>query len=265
MPRRDSYAPGTPSWIDLGSPDLTASSAFYTALFGWEAHVAPEPEAGGYTMFTKDGANVAGMGPLFSDEQPAAWSTYITVTDADATVAAAVEAGATVMMEPMTVLDVGRMATMFDPTGAAVCIWQPLAHHGADLVNEPGSLCWNELDTRDPVAAVSFYDAVFGWHAHTAEFEMGDATGTYTEWLLEPGSEPIGGMMVMGDDVPAEVPSHWLVHFAVEDCDATAALCAELGGEVMVPPTDIPPGRFAVLNDDVGATFAVLAMSDDIA
>lgn len=263
MPRRTSYAPGTPSWVDLGTSDLEVASSFYCSLFGWEAHVAPQPEAGGYTMFTKDGANVAGMGPLMSDEQPPAWSTYVTVIDADATAAAAVEAGAKLVVEPMTVLDVGRMAVLIDPTGAAISIWQPMAHHGADLVNEPGCLCWNELTTRDPVTAAGFYDAVFGWHAHNVAFETPEGTGNYTDWKLDPDSEPIGGMMPMeGDEWPADLPSHWMVYFAVDDPDATAARCAELGGTVSVPPTDIPPGRFAVLGDPTGAYFSIIAMSD---
>lgn len=261
MPRRTSYAPGTPSWVDLGTPDPDGSRAFYGELFGWEAHVAPQPEAGGYTMFTKGDDYVAGLGPLMSDEQPSAWSTYISVTDADATAAAAVEAGATLLMEPMDVLDVGRMAVMADPTGAAVSIWEPKAHHGAGLVNEPGSLCWNELTTRDPVTAVGFYDVVFGWHAHQATFETPDGEGTYTEWKLDAEAEPIGGMMVMeGDDWPAELPSHWMIYFAVEDTNETALRCTDLGGTVSVPPTDIPPGRMAVLGDPSGAYFSILQL-----
>lgn len=262
MPERTEYEPGTPSWVDLGTPDVAGSTAFYTALFGWEASAAPEPEAGGYIMFTKDGHAVAGMGPLLSNEQPSVWSTYITVVDADATTAAAKAAGGQIFLAPMDVLDTGRMAILFDPNGAAVSIWQPRTHIGAGLVNEPGSLCWNELTTRHPQDAIDFYTTVFGWHAHVNSFPLPDGgEGSYTEWRLEADGDPIGGMMVMGDDWPADLPPHWMTYFAVEDTDAAAARAAELGGAVPVAPTDIPPGRMAVLNDPSGASFTVLKLN----
>ena len=84
--------------------------------------------------------------------------------------------------------------------------------------------------------------------------------GTYTEWKL--GEDPIGGMMDMRGRVPDEVPAHWLVYFAVEDTDATIEKVKELGGGVAFGPIDIPAGRFAVLTDPHGASFAVIALSD---
>lgn len=263
MPHRTEYAPGTPSWVDLGTSNVQGATTFYVGLFGWEAHEAPEPEAGGYVMFTKDGHDVAGMGPLMGDGQPSAWTTYITVADADATAATAAAAGAQVVVEPMDVLDAGRMAVLFDPTGAGLAIWQPRANIGAELVNEPGSLCWNELTTRDADAAKAFYGEVFGWHANVITFPGPDGgQGSYTEWKLDPDGEPIGGMMVMDDSWPEELPSHWMTYFAVADTDATATRAEELGGSVPVPPTDIPPGRMAVLNDPTGAYFTILQMHE---
>ncbi len=148
MPRIDSYSPGTPSWVDLASPDVEASVAFYGGLFGWEA---PElaPEAGGYRTFELGGVAVAGCGPIMMEGQPPAWLTYVSVDDADGAVARITEAGGTVYVQPMDVLDVGRMAVFADPTGGACAVWQAKAHIGAGLVNEPGALVWNELATRD--------------------------------------------------------------------------------------------------------------------
>ncbi len=263
MPQVSQFAPGTPSWVDLGTPDIDGSAAFYSSLFGWEAHKAPEPEAGGYVMFTKDGLTVAGMGPLMQEGQPPAWGTYVTVVDADTTIAAAREAGAQILLEPMDVMDAGRMATLMDTAGAVISIWQPKEHIGAELVNEPGSLCWNELATRDPVAAAAFYDAVFGWQAHTSTFDTPDGERTYTEWHPDSDGGPIGGMIVIDETWPAEMPSHWMTYFAVEDPDATAALAKELGGTVEVEPFDIPPGRMAVLADPSRAYFTVIAMRQD--
>ena len=256
MPEITKYAPGTPSWVDLSSPDVEASVTFYSALFGWSAETDPDPEAGGYTMLRLDDRAVAGLFPLQDENQPPAWSTYVTVDDADATAKAVEGAGGAVIAPPFDVLDSGRMAILVDPTGAFFSIWQPKANIGAELVNEPVSLCWNELNTRDLDGAKAFYRKVFGWEGATD-----DNDGmTYTEWRLDGAG--IGGMLEISDQVPAEVPASWLAYFAVDDTDATVAKAGELGGSVVVPPTDIPPGRFALLSDPHGAHFAVITLSD---
>jgi uncharacterized protein len=253
MAKIDEYTPGTPSWVDLASPDLPASVSFYRDLFEWEPD-DQGPEAGGYTIFRMSGEPVAGAGPLMMEGQPTAWTSYVSVADADAAVAKAKEAGATVFVEPMDVMDVGRMAVFADPTGAAIAIWQPKAHKGAGIVNEPGALCWNELASRDPSAASAFYRSVFGWDA--ASSDVGGMT--YFEWKLG-GDRTIGGMMPMPAEVPAEIPSYWLPYFAVADCDRAVDRASEGGAVVTVQATDIPAGRFAVLNDPQGAMFGIIA------
>jgi predicted enzyme related to lactoylglutathione lyase len=155
----------------------------------------------------------------------------------------------------MDVMDVGRMAAFIDPTGAFCSIWQPGTHPGAALVNEPNTLCWNELNTRDVDTAKEFYSTVFGVTTHTSDMEG----MTYTEVKVADAS--IAGIMAMPEQVPAQVPAHWLSYFAVEDTDATVAKAESLGASVMMPPTDIPPGRFAVLTDPHGAAFAVIKMN----
>jgi len=249
-----SYPPGTPCWVDLSTSDVAAAEAFYSALFGWEVGDTG-PEGGGYAMFLKSGKYVAGVGPLPMEGQPPAWTTYVCVDDADATLSKVKAAGGAVFVEPMDVLDVGRMAVFADPTGAPVALWQPRAHQGAQLANEPGAFCWNELQTRDTEAAKVFYRAVFGWDAHTTESPV----MAYTEWKR--GEEAIAGMMDMPDDVPPQVPAFWLVYFAVTDCDATVAEASDLGGATLVAPMDVRPGRFSVLTDPNGAVFAVMAMA----
>src|SRR4051794_17595901 len=194
------YAPGTSSWIDLGSPDVDASIRFYGDLFGWSASDPGPAEAGGYRFFLQDGKMVAGLGPLMMEGQPPAWLNYVTVADADQTAAKASEAGGTVHVGPMDVLDVGRMAVISDPTGAAFGIWQPRRHTGAEIVNEPVSLAWNELNTRDIEAAKPFYETIFGWQGDTAQ--MGDIE--YTTWQL--GEKPVGGMIAMSTRSPTRSP-----------------------------------------------------------
>jgi len=252
---KTSYEPGTPSWIDLGSPDPAKAAGFYSELFGWDVIDLGE-EAGGYRMASVAGQPVAGLGAQMNPAAPPYWTTYIAVADADASAAAVKAAGGTVFAEPFDVMDAGRMAVFADPTGAAVSVWQAGTHSGSGRVNEHGAMCWHELQTRDPEAAKAFYATVFGWG--TAVEEM-DGADDYFMWKL--GETTVGGLMVMGEDFPSDVPSNWLVYFAVDDCDAAVARVAELGGSVHVPPTDIPPGRFAVVSDPDGAMFSVIKLT----
>jgi hypothetical protein len=247
------YAPGTPSWVDLGSPDPDASAAFYGQLFGWEAtEPGPVEETGGYRMFQQDGSSVGGLMQLQQEGQPPAWSTYVSVADADATAAAVRENGGSVMLEPMDVMDIGRMAFFSDPAGAVFGVWQPKSFAGADLVNVPTSLAWNDVRTPDPEGAKAFYSAVFGWEPGPGP----EGAVDYSIWNLD--GKAVGGLMPMGDNFPPGVPPHWGICFAVTDTDATVAKAAELGGTVISEPMDMAIGRFATIADPHGATFAVM-------
>ena len=252
------YVPGTPCWVDLGTSDLDGAAAFYGGLFGWTAQVAEDPAAGGYTLFLLNGEQVAGAMKTMSAEQPVAWSTYVAVTDADATMARAQAAGAQTIMPAMDVTDVGRMGLFADPTGAVLGLWQPRSMKGAGLVNEPGSLTWDELNTRDADAAKAFYTATFGWGAVTSPMDGME----YTEFQVD--GRTVAGLMTMDDEhFPKETPPHWAVYFGVADCDASVAKVGELGGSVVVPTTAIPPGRFAVCQDPQGGFFSLFESSGD--
>ena len=200
---------------------------------------------------------VAGLGPNQPDAGPPMWNTYVTVADVDATAAAISEHGGTILAPPMDVMTAGRMLVAMDPAGAAFSAWQAGDHIGSGIVNEPVSLTWNELNTRDPETAERFYGAVFGWRPNRND--MGDGS-TYTEWQI--GGASVGGMIDMRGRVPDEIPPHWLTYFAVADTDATVAKLTELGGTVMMAPMDIEPGRFAVVGDPHGAFFAVMKLND---
>jgi uncharacterized protein len=254
MTERSSYEPGTPSWVDLASPDPDASAAFYGGLFGWEVESAgPVEETGGYAMFKLNGRNVAGVGPIMGEGQPPMWSTYVSTDDAHAAIARAREAGGEAVVEPMEVMDAGTMAFVSHPAGGFIGLWQPARHTGAELVNEHGALTWNELHTRDVDGAKAFYEALFGWAAEDSDF------GGVTYTVLSLDGQGIGGMMPMQEGMPAEMPAFWLVYFGVDDCDAAVAKAQELGGSVRYPATDMEGvGRFAVLADPHETAFAVI-------
>lgn len=246
-------AAGTPIWVDLSTPDIEASRSFYRDLFGWTAEVGG-PESGGYAVASLDGRRVAGIGPLNEVEGAhPAWNTYVRSDDVAETARRVTAAGGQVIVEPMQVMDQGTMAVFRDPSGAFFSAWQPGANTGAEVFNQPGSLTWNELGTRDLPAARSFYAAVFGWDA------AGD-DGRYVEWKV--AGRSVGGMMDITETLPAQVPAHWLVYFAVADVDSSAEQVKQLGGTVRMPPFDVAGvGRMAVVSDPHGAVFAIITMS----
>lgn len=260
MTEMTKYEPGTPSWVDLGAPDPVEASRFYSGLFGWTIEEGL-PEAGGYRICLLDGKPVAGLGPQMDTNTPPYWTTYISVSNADEMAAAITEDGGKVLVEPFDVLDAGRMAVASDPSGAVFSIWQAGTHPGVGIVNDPNTWCWNELTTRDPQRGVEFYGAVFGWEAHLVPAGEGDGSSPhdYTEFHLS-GRRIAGMLPMVGDSWPADMPNHWMVYFAVEDCQAAVTKVEALGGSVIMPPTVIPPGTFVVVKDSQGAAFSVIAM-----
>lgn len=254
MPESTAYAAGTPCWVDVTSPDLDRTIAFYSGLFGWEGERDPRPEAGGYTMFSLNEKLVAAASPPPPGQEgiPPHWTTYIASDDVDATAERIREAGGTVLAEPFDVFDAGRMAVAQDPTGAAFGVWQAGAHHGAQLANEPGTLNWNECQTKDAPAAETFYCRVFDYGIDA--MPMGEPYR-----VLKVAGKGIGGLLQLRPEM-GDIPPNWATVFSVADTDASAATAGELGAHVLAPPTDLPEiGRYAVLRDPVGAVFGVIA------
>jgi predicted enzyme related to lactoylglutathione lyase len=273
MRERDGYIPGVPCWIDTGQPDPEGAVAFYSGLFGWDFEdVMPPGSPGKYFVARLSGGDVAAVAPAPEGGPPMAmWNTYIWVDSADEVASKVRDAGGRVVMDPFDVMDAGRMAVLTDPEGAAFSVWQAKAHKGAQIVNEPGSLNFNGLGTRDAEGAKSFYGSVFGWEALGVGggVEMWRLPG-YGEFLEQstPGlreqmaasgapegfADVVATLNPIADEEPG-VPAQWSVTFAVEDADATAERAAELGGKVLVPAFDAPWVRMTVITDPQGATF----------
>jgi predicted enzyme related to lactoylglutathione lyase len=251
-----SYDHGVPSYIDIGVPDIAAAADFYGRLFGWEAPEGTE-ETGFYRNATLKGRSVAGIGPQQNLDMPPYWTTYIATDSADDTAAKVAAAGGMTLLPPMDVMDFGRMAIFADPSGAAFGVWQAGTHPGCELVNEPGTLSWNELVSTDIDAAKAFYAAVFGWGEDTHT----DGPFPYTEFKV--GGRAIAGGMPKGPMLPPEMPSHWSVYFAVADLDAAVGSVKDLGGQVVMPRMDSPAGAFAVVIDPQGAAFNVIQLNPD--
>lgn len=277
MTERNGYPAGVPCWVDTMRADPEPAAAFYAGLFGWRFEdVAPEGAPGRYLIGRIGGRDVAGLGEApEGGAGPAAWTTYVWVDDADATAAAAAEAGGAVLMEPFDVGAAGRMALLADPAGAPFGVWQAREHRGAGLVNETGAWVGTDFRTADPAASSAFYGAVFGWEVDEVDEAAGYANvrlpgyGAHLAELdpalpdrLEEYGAPEGFADVVGWLAPiaagnGDGPSHWGITFAVDDVDASAAKVPALGGTVIVPPMDAPWVRRAVVADPDGAPLTI--------
>ncbi|MDF1502922.1 VOC family protein [Roseisolibacter sp. H3M3-2] len=256
-PAASSYAPPAASsrfvWHDLMTTDAPRATAFYTALFGWTTQVMPLGELGDYTMVAAGEEGVGGIVPLDAAHgAPSHWVSYLETGDVDATCARAGALGGRTLVPPTDIPNVGRFAVVEDPAGA---IWSPYRglepSPDAPAVAPAGTAAWHELLTTDPEAMAAFYGDLAGWTHET----MPMPTGPY--WLFRRGGAFAGGMMRRPDGDPSR--PHWLVYFAVAGADAAAARIAELGGTIVVPPTDIEDwGRMAVAVDPTGGMFGVL-------
>jgi predicted enzyme related to lactoylglutathione lyase len=254
MPTFDHYDQGTPSWVELSTPDQQAAQDFYGALFGWSFQDNDMGEMGHYYISQVAGDDVAGLGglPPGMEDHPAYWGVYLAVDDVDAATAKVEAAGGTVEAGPFDVMSAGRMSAIQDPTGARVGLWQAGETVGTQRANEHGTPIWNEVMTPDIPRAAQFYADVLGMGSHTSP--MGDQTYTTLTNVKE---RMIGGAM---NPPMEEVPPHWNVYFNVDDVDATVAKAQELGGQVVAPAFDVPDvGRMAVLADPQGAMFNLMA------
>lgn len=249
------HAPGTVMWVDLMTTDVEAARKFYGEVLGWSFDVGP-PETGFYTMCSVQGDTVAGMGQIPPGAGfPPAWTVYFATTDADASAARIVELGGKTLMGPMDVMEEGRMLMAMDRCGAVFGLWQPRRHTGAKRVDEPGAMCWREVNVRDLPAASAFYTALFGLESRP----MPDPAMTYH--TLHLGEQTVGGILQMDHHWPPELPAHWMTYFAVDDLDAALKRVEAGGGKVHVPPFDTPYGRISVISDPVGAHLTLMKMA----
>jgi len=254
MGDRTGYTAGTFCWVDLTTTDQDAAKAFYGGLLGWQAQDMPVGEDAFYSMMRVEGHDVAAIAPQPPQQRdagaPPMWNSYVSVQSADAAVARAKELGGNAHAPAFDVMEAGRMGVIQDPQGAFFMVWEPRDHFGAQLVNAPGALVWNELASPDLDASSAFYGSLFGWE--TAPFEGGAAP--YLS--IKNGGASNGGMRGLDS---SGMPPHWLVYFGVQDIDEGLAKVKELGGTVHAGPIHIQMAKIAIVQDPQGAMFALYA------
>ncbi|MEA2295211.1 MAG: uncharacterized protein QOE86_2850 [Solirubrobacteraceae bacterium] len=271
MGTRESYEPGTFSWVELATSDAEAAKRFYAELFGWEYDDNAVGDGMVYSMARRGGHHVGGL--FTSDQSPPHWTSYVAVKSAEDTAKHAGDTGGTVLSGPFDVMDAGRMAVLQDPQGAVFAVWEAKDHIGAGLVNAPGALTWNDLMTSDVAGAAKFYCDLFGWEVAAVdpdgtpsagdqeaetEGDDGDGPPAAERVSIRNGDRLNGGIATLPEAM-GEAPAHWIPYFAVEDAAPAARRIGELGGRVVVEPMDIPAGKLAVAQDPQGALFAIFS------
>jgi predicted enzyme related to lactoylglutathione lyase len=254
MGERTSHDPGTFSWCDLSTTDPGSGKQFYGGLFGWEFEDRPAGDGVVYTMCHIGGKAACAISALREEERaqgvPPHWNNYVTVDDLDARSQKAGELGGNAIVPPFDVLEAGRMAVVADPAGAVFCMWEPKESIGAEVVNVPGAMTWNELATKDFDGAKEFYAGLFGWRFDDVE------GGPVPYSVIFNGDRSNGGIRQQGE-MEAGIPPNWVPYFAAASVDETASKAGELGGQVLMPGTDVPNGRFAAVADPQGAVFSI--------
>ena len=257
----EKYEPGCFCWADLATTDVEGAKKFYTTILGLTSVDMPMGDMGGsYVMLQKNGKMVCALFQMPPDMLEAVpfphWRTYISVEDADEGAKKAAELDGNVLMDAMDVFDAGRTSMIQDPTGAAVALWQPKAHIGAQVFGEPGTLGWFELLTSDTDAAAKFYAGLLGW---TRESGSANAMNDYNEFKKD--GESVAGMMQIQPEW-GEVPSNWGIYFVVEDADGTMKQAQEMGAKPMMGPIDVAGvGRIYPLQDPQGAYLSIIQMA----
>lgn len=242
-------------WANLSTSDDAAAAKFYGSVLGWSYDEAPISETMVHRNATLGAHQIAGIDPLMpGSEWPTAWTNYVYLEDIDAAVATAKELGATIAMEPMDVMGEGHMAIILDPTGAAIGLWQPGRHTGADAVNQPGTYTWVELATSDLERSREFYSALFGWTWTRMD-------GEFEYWLAENDGRAIAGAYTKMAEM-GPMPDNWSAYFGVADIEASAGDVRAAGGTVLFDPRRMGPGIGVGITDPQGG-FALLIQLDE--
>lgn len=242
-------------WADLSSTDDAAGAEFYAQIFGWSYDESPIGEGMVHRNAKIGDLMVAGIDPVMPGSgQPTAWTNFVFVDDIETSVAKAKDLGATIVAEPMDVMGEGHMAVFMDPAGAAVGLWQPGRHQGADAVNQPGTYTWVELATSDLAGARDFYSALFGW-------EWTRMDGDFEYWLAELDGRSFAGAYTKMEQM-ADMPSHWAAYFGVADINACVDEVKAAGGKVLMGPAQMGPGKGIAVMDPQGGYFLAIQLDE---
>lgn len=237
---------GSFCFAELHTADIEGAKRFYGDLLGW---TTVDSKVAGYSLCQADGKDVAG---LRRRPGPSRWIPFLSVPSAEAASGTALQAGAAIVAPPADTDGFARTAIVRDPAGGVVGLWEAKSHAGAALLDEPGSMWWAELLTREVPVAKTFYSNLAGWRAiDTLKYGI-----RYSVFKL--GEESMAGLLPIGADW-GNVSAYWQVLFAVDNCDARVERAKKAGGSLVFGPNDIPnAGRAGIVSDPSGARFVLM-------
>lgn len=245
------YRTGETAWLDLRTSNAPEALDFYTSLFGWEA-VREPLGADHYDTCLLDGQPVAGIASSVPSAEAIGWTTYFAVKDIASSMRAARALGATVSASPRRYRDAGVAAVVEDPQRAIFGLYEAGPRPGIAVINAPGSLCWNELNSADPRESEHFYTSLFDYDVRSVD----SATGAEYSMLLLEGSA-VAGILGLESEWPTILPARWLTYFAVADLARETARVVELGGTRSLGPLRTEYGEFCVVRDRGRAVFCL--------
>ncbi|SEG86358.1 hypothetical protein SAMN04489712_11961 [Thermomonospora echinospora] len=254
------FRPGEAVWVELCTPRPEKAEDFYRALLGWSVRHERLGDST-YRMCSVDGRDVAGIseGALHGG-RPRGWLTYFAIDDVHGAAHKAAALGGELVTAPWYLPAAGTGATVIDPFGAAFGLYQGEARAGVQMLNLPGALCWNELNTGEPQKSVSYYQSLF---QYGTESRSDTPTGQpYT--VLTLGDVPVAGVLELDNKWPNLVPSKWLPYFSVTSLDEAVARTSELGGVPTVGPIDGPNGRLHLVKDPGGHTVCLIQLENGL-
>jgi uncharacterized protein len=253
MTNIDEQPAGFFCWVELATTDQNGAKAFYSSLFGWTVDDNPMGPDDFYTIFKLSGKETAAAYSIRKEQRaqgvPPHWMIYISVENADQSVARAAQAGGTVLSPAFDVMDSGRMAVIQDPTGAIFSLWEP-KRSPRIATSGNNAFCWADLSTPNPERASRFYAELFGWQM------MKDEKDPSGYIHIKNGETFIGGIPPAHRNPNA--PPHWLIYFQMAEVEAATLKAGQLGGKVLMPARTMENvGTLSIVADPQGAAFSL--------
>ena len=239
---------GFPCWIELYTPDIDASAAFYRDLLGWEI-TRSEPDEPLTTEVHHGGRLIGSFESAAQAPGGSGWRVSFMVDDVRTAAGAAERTGGSVVVEPTRVTETMAYALASDPDGNVVGLLEGEDFEGP-YPYQAGMPVWFDVLAGDLEVSERFYREVVGWP--TRRLTIADQEQDfYTSVVGGRSVSGVGRSGYFGEDIP----SRWRIYFGVEDADAAARRVRELGGTVIVEPFDFTFGRMVEVADPHGACF----------
>lgn len=242
------YTPGRIVWVDLLTPSLEGSKAFYGPLFDWTFQTGAD---GSSATILRGDIPVGGMigHDQEGDDPTAIWLSSLSVENVDKATAGAASALGKTVVKPQPAPDRGRVSVVVDSENAPIALLRSSTGDPKPRPARVGEILWADFWTNDPTAAARFYHRVAG--LDVASVREPDGT---RKRVLRRDDTIVGGLV----DLPwKDVEPNWLPYVRVSDVAATARHAASLGGKVLLQGKNV-----GILQDPQGAAIGIQAREE---